>query len=100
MDISGSVIGPAVDETLDLNERREKTYANVTDIDCIEEPVSYEYFFSKYLLPNRACILGDWATASWRSRNDWVKQDGSPDLDFFKTSFGKFSLEGVMSENK
>ena len=80
----------------DLDSLRQETYKQVTSIDFLSEPVSYVEFFEKYLLCNRACILGRWATEGWRSRTEWVTQDGSPNLDFLLEHFGQIYVCGTL----
>ena len=58
------------------------------EIDYIQSPISYEEFFLKYLIPNKPCLFGPWATADWRSVKEWVTSEGKPDLEFLSEKFG------------
>ncbi len=45
--------------------------------------ISYDEFFSDYMLRNVPCVLDLRHTASWPSRHDWVKKENGeliPDL--------------------
>lgn len=72
----------------ELESMRSKAYEIIESIDYLSEPVSYDEFFHQYLLPNKLCVLGTWATEGWRSRKDWVNPDGTPNLHFLKKEFG------------
>ena len=61
---------------------------NIDQIDYIEEPITYQKFFTEYLLRNKPCVLGSWATDSWRNRAEWVKNN-EPNLDYLVEKFGK-----------
>ena len=71
-----------------FSEQRQSTYRTIASIDHIEEQVSYEDFFRDYLLPNHPCILGQFVTETWNSRQEWVSPDGTPNLDFLSKNFG------------
>ena len=57
-----------------------------------EEPLQYEEFFLRYLLPNKPCLLAPWATEGWRSRQEWVTPQSTPDLHYIRKHFGGKSL--------
>ena len=63
---------------------------NITSncIDTVSHNISYEEFLLKYLLPNRPCLLENWATFGWKSINRWVDSAGRADLQYLNTSFG------------
>ena len=42
-----------------------------SSIPYIEAPISYSQFFHLFLLPNRPCVLGGWATKHWACSEDW-----------------------------
>lgn len=50
--------------------------------------LSYSDFFRDFLLPNYPCILSPEFTADWRSRQTWVRADGSPDFEHLLKHFG------------
>ncbi|EZA49639.1 hypothetical protein DMN91_006417 [Ooceraea biroi] len=56
-------------------------------IDRIDSTVTYNDFFSKYLIPNRPCIISSQATESWPCRREWVL-DGAPNFNVLRTLFG------------
>ena len=35
-------------------------------------------FFTEYLVKNRPCLLGSWATESWACKSDWKNGQGEP----------------------
>ena len=55
----------------------------------LDQLPSYDDFFAKFLVPNQLCILSESATRHWRSRREWVREDGSPNFDFLQQAFGK-----------
>ena len=55
--------------------------AAVTEIPRVPGPgLTYSQFFHTFLLPNRPCLLGSWATREWPCVSDWVGGAGEPDL--------------------
>ena len=48
----------------------------------------YDDFFAKFLVPNQLCVLSEGATRQWRSRKEWVCQDGSPNFSLLQNAFG------------
>ncbi|KAK2187911.1 hypothetical protein NP493_150g01016 [Ridgeia piscesae] len=88
MELSTAAIREIYENKIGVAELRKETYQNTQDIDVITKPIKYEEFFLEYLLPNRPCILDTWATDGWRSRKEWVLEDGQPDLEQIKTLFG------------
>lgn len=79
-----------------VDRLQQECHASIAEIDHIDQPISYQEFFEKYMLPNRACVLGSWATADWRSRRDWVTTEGRPCLDFLKSQFGEILTIGCV----
>ncbi len=63
-------------------------YDEVTEIEYIQEPIIYKEFFLNYMLKNKPCILGPWATEKWKSRKQWVSKDGTLLLDYMVHKFG------------
>ena len=55
----------------------------------LDQLPNYNDFFAKFLVPNQLCILSESATRQWRSRREWVCEDGSPNFDFLQQAFGK-----------
>ncbi|XP_072751632.1 2-oxoglutarate and iron-dependent oxygenase JMJD4 [Anoplolepis gracilipes] len=57
-------------------------------IERIEEStVTYNDFFSKYLIPNKPCVINFQATENWPCRRDWVL-NGEPNFQVLRTLFG------------
>jgi hypothetical protein len=51
----------------------------------IEHGITYDEFFRNHLLKNLPCLIkSDDLNKSWPSFNDWVNQDGSCNLNFFR----------------
>lgn len=74
----------------DILELRQKS-ANCTKIPRIEESLSYDTFFTTYLLSNYPCIFNQSYTSHWRSRKDWCMPDGTPNFEFLQT-FGNIMV--------
>ena len=89
MEISQQVLDRLCTEKDFIKCLREETHQTVRDIDYVEDPITYAEFFRKYLLPNRACILGPWATAAWRSRLEWAANNDI-NFDQLKQEFGRW----------
>ena len=52
----------------------------------IDKKLDYSEFFSNFLLPNLACVMGPDFTSDWASRRDWVRSDSSqPNLNFIES---------------
>ncbi|EFH42791.1 hypothetical protein ARALYDRAFT_332532 [Arabidopsis lyrata subsp. lyrata] len=54
--------------------------------------LSYVDFAEKYLAKNQPLIISD-LTEDWRAREDWVSENGRPNLHFFATHFGKSRVQ-------
>ncbi|XP_074662894.1 2-oxoglutarate and iron-dependent oxygenase JMJD4-like [Tubulanus polymorphus] len=59
-------------------------------IDRINEEITYEEFFVKYLLANKPCVFAAHITKDWGCRKNWVSadDDDKPYWSFLKTTFG------------
>ena len=64
---------------------------NIDQIDYIEKPITYQDFFTEYLLRNKPCVLGSWATNNWKSRAEWVKNN-ELNLDYLVEKFGRNNI--------
>ena len=73
------------DLRLEINQA---SRADTNQIDYIEKPITYQEFFTEYLLRNKPCVFGSWATNNWRSRAEWVK-NSEPNLEYLVEEFGK-----------
>lgn len=61
-------------------------------IERIEESkVTYNDFFSKYLICNKPCIVNSQATENWACRRDWVLND-APNFEVLRTLFGMWEI--------
>ena len=52
------------------------------------DDLSASEFFERFLLPNKACLVGEKFTRTWLSREKWVK-GGKPNWDYLKEQYGK-----------
>ena len=57
-------------------------------IPYLDQCLSYEEFFFRFLLPNKPCVLSPKATQNWQSCKDWVCKDGKPNTEFLHQHFG------------
>ncbi|XP_072180779.1 2-oxoglutarate and iron-dependent oxygenase JMJD4-like isoform X2 [Diadema setosum] len=61
-------------------------------VEFIQDPISYDDFFRRFLLPNKPCLLGGNGIGNviqhWQSINEWVQPNGTPDFDFLERQFG------------
>lgn len=71
---------------------RDKTKTETEEFPYISKEISYDEFFSRFLVPNKPCIFSaDVITKTWHARQDWVAEDGSPDIDSILKLFGHVS---------
>lgn len=82
----------AVKELISQYKEKENVSQCIKKAVCLDEMPSYDEFFTKYLVTNQLCILSEKATKYWRSRRDWVGQDGLPNFDFLHKTFGKTTV--------
>ena len=48
----------------------------------VDTPISYEEFYTKFLLPNLPCIIkGDQIMQPWSARQEWRSEDDKPNLE-------------------
>lgn len=57
-------------------------------IDYVDASITYDDFFSKYLMENKPCIFKSNITENWSCKRQW-NLDGAPDFDVLDISFGK-----------
>lgn len=67
----------------------------VHDIEFVENRICYDEFFRSFLLRNKPCLLGKHATEHWRSRKEWVLDDGTPNFEYIEAAFGKWYIAAV-----
>lgn len=66
---------------------RPSTIAILSEIDRVDEDITYNEFFVKYIFGNQPCIIGEWITKDWRAISDWVVTDsmsGKSQIHFSK----------------
>ncbi|XP_071873753.1 jumonji domain containing 4 [Bombus fervidus] len=56
-------------------------------IDYVDTSITYDDFFSKYLMENKPCIFKPNITENWSCKRQW-NLDGAPDFDVLDISFG------------
>ncbi|KAF3503123.1 hypothetical protein F2Q69_00040078 [Brassica cretica] len=54
--------------------------------------VSYNDFAERYLAKSQPVVISD-LTEDWGAREDWVAENGLPNLNFFATHFGKSRVQ-------
>ena len=52
------------------------------------DEISYNDFFSKYLIDNEPCIIKSSAIKNWPCTTSWI-QDGAPNFELLKELFGE-----------
>ena len=81
------------DETIFQNEElcglpKEIKY-DLKTVNRVSE-ISYQCFFTDYLMTNKPCVITHLETETWKSRHDWVTTEGLPDFSFLSKQFGSF----------
>ncbi|KAL8576607.1 hypothetical protein ACOMHN_025082 [Nucella lapillus] len=66
----------------------------------LKELPSYDEFFTKFLNRNQLCVLTEAATRQWRSRQEWVCEDGSPNMEFLQHAFGNATVPVANCKSK
>ncbi|XP_053980754.1 2-oxoglutarate and iron-dependent oxygenase JMJD4 [Hylaeus anthracinus] len=64
-----------------------KDTAIIDWIDHVNPSITYDEFFSKYLIPNKPCIFNSKVTENWSCRRQWSDED-APDFDVLDLLFG------------
>lgn len=57
-------------------------------IERISSPISYSEFYENFIKANKPCIFDSSFTQTWNSRKEWVKFDGSVNVDYFRKHYG------------
>ncbi|XP_076397059.1 jumonji domain containing 4 [Megachile rotundata] len=65
----------------------EKNTAIIDWVDYIDPSVTYDEFFTKYLIPNKPCIFKSSITENWSCKRQW-NLDNAPDFDVLDILFG------------
>ncbi|XP_043256192.1 2-oxoglutarate and iron-dependent oxygenase JMJD4 [Colletes gigas] len=77
-------------ELLEIKTKRlsiDKDAAIVDWIDRVAPSMTYDEFFTKYLIPNKPCIFNTKITENWSCRRQW-NDDNAPDFDVLDLLFG------------
>lgn len=89
--ISEETVIKSLQQIQKIDEEKRNHYA----VDYVEEEISYDEFYSKYLLLNRPCVLGKWATKKWKSIRLWTSCSteeavsvNCPNFLYLKETFG------------
>lgn len=79
--------------------RSEEEYLNLMGIEIVGQiekingkELSYGDFAERYLAKSQPVVISD-LTEDWRAREDWVTENGLPNLHFFATHFGKSRVQ-------
>lgn len=70
-----------------LSSSDEDTHVPNTVEKIEESTVTYNDFFSKYLIYNQPCVFNSHATENWPCRRNWVLND-TPNFEVLRTLFG------------
>ncbi|KAJ1350469.1 hypothetical protein KIN20_006265 [Parelaphostrongylus tenuis] len=49
--------------------------------------------FTNFCMKNEPCVLTASFTSDWPARNLWVKEDGTPNLDYLRKEYGEDKLK-------
>lgn len=60
-------------------------------VERIDSTVTYNDFFSKYLIRNKPCIINLQSTENWPCRREWVL-NGAPNFEVLRTLFGMWKV--------
>lgn len=63
-------------------------------VERIESAMTYNDFFSKYLICNKPCVIGLQATENWPCRHEWVL-NGAPNFELLRTLFGTWKIQRI-----
>ncbi|EYC01867.1 hypothetical protein Y032_0104g3645 [Ancylostoma ceylanicum] len=55
--------------------------------------------FAKFCLRNEPCVLSEAFTADWSARELWVREDGSPNLDYLRKEYGSQIVPVITEES-
>ncbi|XP_033228054.1 2-oxoglutarate and iron-dependent oxygenase JMJD4 isoform X2 [Belonocnema kinseyi] len=72
-----------VDSNISTNSEKSCVFDSSINID----EISYNDFFSNYLIANKPCIIQSNATKNWPCKKDWI-QNGAPNFTLLKQLFG------------
>ncbi|XP_029649406.1 2-oxoglutarate and iron-dependent oxygenase JMJD4-like isoform X1 [Octopus sinensis] len=91
---------PSTLQQEDIYERRKQNLSSFKSVDYVSEEISYEDFFLRYLIPNKPCVFSCKHTRHWRSRAEWVDEQGKPKFEFLKTNFGNAKVPVAICNEK
>ncbi|KAK7111637.1 hypothetical protein V1264_011238 [Littorina saxatilis] len=90
--ISRQTLQSAITEIASQYDSDQKPRQVIPEAVYIDELPDYDEFFAKFLVPNQLGILSEKATSLWKSRREWVCEDGSPDFVFLRQAFGEATV--------
>ncbi|KAK6740189.1 hypothetical protein RB195_008576 [Necator americanus] len=67
-------------------ERAEVDDGRIPRIDADETP--WLANFARFCLHNEPCVFSETFTTDWSARQLWVREDGSPNLDYLRKAYG------------
>ncbi|XP_070570490.1 2-oxoglutarate and iron-dependent oxygenase JMJD4-like [Ptychodera flava] len=79
---------------------KEKLRNYEAKLEYISTEISYDEFFMDYMLANKPCMFRSFVTANWKSRAEWVADDGMPNFDFLEEKFGDATVPVADCESK
>lgn len=88
---AGPTVRRVMLQELEIKNRRlsvNKSTDIIDWIDYVNPSVTYDEYFSKYLMENKPCIFTSEITDKWSCKRQW-NLDGTPDFDVLDISFGK-----------
>ena len=85
---------PIDEQNIDREKQGLSSKDNESDNNYIRkiERIDYISFFRQYILNNKPVILPQSHTAGWRSRREWVGNDGEINFDLLESLFGILKL--------
>ena len=74
-------------KSLDLDQSLEEKQS-IKYVRRLQTSIPYSQFFHKFLESNSPCLLQNTFTNDWKARAEWVNDNGSPNLEYLKETFG------------
>lgn len=60
-----------------------------TAIPVVQQSVTYEEFYNRFMVQNKPCLIEEHVTRSWFSRSKWITESGHIDFDRLHALYGK-----------
>ncbi|XP_067119576.1 2-oxoglutarate and iron-dependent oxygenase JMJD4 [Centruroides vittatus] len=84
MNFTSEISYSSVTQCLNCNNLKE-----ITEIEIIDNEITYEEFFLKFMCANRPCKFSSKFTDNWKSRKLWINNDDDkPNFDYLQREFG------------